>query len=114
MRVSITTTPPPSGKQPPARLVPAPRAITGDAVPSTEPDDAGHLAGRLWENNQVGLVLLDGEAVALIDHQFGRIREHVGCAQEARSSSPSSSIVCGDMTSSSPAVGRTAIRNRSL
>ena len=72
-------TPPPTGRQPPARLVPAPRGTNGTSSSLQSLTICDDLLGRGREDDDVGLVLLDGVAVALVDEQFaGRGEDAVG------------------------------------
>ena len=69
IRVRAIITPPPTGTQPPARLVPAPRGRNGTLELVARLDDRDDLLGGGREDDDVGLVLLDGVAVALVDGQ---------------------------------------------
>ena len=75
-------TPPPTGRQPPARLVPAPRARKGTSSSLQTLTMLDDLLGGGREDDDVGLVLLDGEAVALVDEQLSRGGDHSGGADD--------------------------------
>ena len=72
MRARAIMTPPPTGRQPPARLVPAPRGRKGTFSSLQTWTIWTTCSVVVGKDDDVGLVLLDGEAVALVDEQFAR------------------------------------------
>ena len=76
MRASAIITPPPTGTQPPARLVPAPRARNGTFNSLQTLTMRTICSVEVGKDDDVGLVLLDGEAIALVDLEVRTAREH--------------------------------------
>ena len=76
-------TPPPTGRQPPARLVPAPRGTNGTSSSLHALTIADDLLGRFRKDDDIRLVLLDGEAVAFVDEQIAGRRKHIGGDDDA-------------------------------
>ncbi len=69
MRVRAIMTPPPTGRQPPARLVPAPRGRNGTSSSLQALTMRTTCSVDVGKDDNVGLVFLDGEAVAFVDEQ---------------------------------------------
>jgi len=87
IRVSTIITPPPMGKQPPDRLVPAPRGRNGTPAALqifTISATSSVLRGK---DNHIGAVLLDREAVALVNDKV-----RLGCKNTLRSDGSPQSV----------------------
>ena len=93
MRVRTIITPPPTGRPPPARLVPAPRGTKEMPISLQSFTTAATSAVDLRKDGHARAMLFDDERVALVNGEVGlRIEHVVGADNSAKTVGDSSGV----------------------